>query len=61
MIRIMVRAPDGTVYRLDTANNDESAQHLIDHYRKTYSTDWHVYQDEEQDEKLGSDLPLHQG
>jgi hypothetical protein len=39
----------GITEELDTANNDNSAEYLVNEYRMAYSSDWHIWQEDDND------------
>ena len=47
-IKIMGRY-NGETEELDTANNDNSAEFLVNEYRMAFGSDWHIRQEEEKE------------
>lgn len=45
-IKIMGRYLKGEAEELDTANNENSAEYLIQEYRIAYGPDWHIWQED---------------
>lgn len=52
-IKIMGRY-QGITEELDTANNESSAEYLINEYRMAFGSEWHIWQEDDENKDMKS-------